>query len=299
MKKHVDIIGLLVVSLLFGVSFSFQAIGAEHLEPFSFVLIKHIVAIVAIFPFCLIKHQVSPVSEIKYGLIMAVLQFSFSYLSQVVATEASPGKIGFITSMYIVEVPIIKFLFYKQRINLKTGFSIILSVVGLLFLFDLSNFTFRLSDLLIVICSLILAIQIIFIEKYGSNCNPFKLNFYSFIFVVVFSFIGMLLNKETPSFTSIQLAIIPILYVAIGCSTLANSLQIHCQKKVDATTCSLILSLEAVFSAIAGYVLLGVSLTTIELMGCSLVLVGVILCITAQGKQKEVSLKTCTDSNLE
>lgn len=288
MRKHFDVVGLFIVSLLFGFSFSFQNMGAQHIEPFSFVFIKHIIALIAIFPFCLKKSGTNIRDGIKYGFIMAILQVSFSYLQQIVALEASPGKIGFITSMYIVEVPMIKFLLYKQKINIQIVISIMLSVLGLFFLFDLSNFTFRLSDIFIIMCSLILAIQIIFIERCCSNSDPFKINFFSFIFVIIFSFIGIVLNKETPSIASIQLAIIPIAYVAIGCSTISNTLQIYCQKTVDGTTCSLILSLESVFSAIAGYILLGISLSKSEMIGCSLVFIGVVLCITAQSKNRKI-----------
>ena len=221
------------------------------------------------------------------GLVIAVLLTSFSYLQQVVALNASAGKIGFITSMYIVEVPVIKFLFYKEKINLQTLISLVFAVAGLIFLCDLTDLSFKLTDLLIIVCSLLLALEIVFIEKKCGNCDSFRLNFFSFVYIAIFAIIGAIILKEPFNPQGYIDGIVPLLYVGIGCATIGCTLQTYAQKTLDATTASLILSLESVFSVLGGYFVLDETLSKMELLGCVLMFIGVILCVTAQKRSKK------------
>lgn len=286
MRKSFDELGLILVALIFGLAYPFQNIGAQYVEAFSFTAIKNIIALITILPFCFSKTKANRKEEVINGLVIAVILTAFSYLQQVVALNSSSGKIGFITSMYIVEVPVIKFLLYKEKINLQTVLSLIFAVAGLVLLCDLSNFSFNITDLLTILCSLLLALQIIFIEKKCSNCDPFRLNAFSFAFILVFSIIGAIIMKEPLNPQGYIKGIVPLLYVGVGCATIGCTLQTYCQKTLDATTASLILSLESVFSVLGGYFILNETLSKKELLGCVLMFIGVILCVTAQKRSK-------------
>ena len=287
MRTSFDELGLIIVSLIFGLAYPFQNIGAQYIDAFSFNAVKNIIAMIAILPFCFSKTKTNRKEEVVNGLIIAILLTAFSYIQQIVALESSSGKIGFITSMYIVEVPVIKYLLFKDKINLQTIISLVFAVTGLVFLCDLSNLTFNVSDLLTILSSLLLALQIIFIEKKCSNCDPFRLNFFSFVFIALFSIIGAMLLREPFNPQGYIKGIVPLLYVGIGCATIGCTLQTYCQKTLDATTASLILSLESVFSVLGGYFILNETLSKKELLGCVLMFIGVILCVTAQKRTKK------------
>lgn len=285
--KNINVLGIFIVSILFGFSFGFQSIGAKYIGPFTFNLGKYIIAVVSILPLCFRKTNTSRKDEIKYGIIVGALLWAFSYLQQIVALYDSPGKIGFISNMFIVEVPIINWLIFKEKINLQTIFGVIVAVGGLLFLCDIQDFSFKITDLLIITCSLLLAIEIIVINRCCSNCDSLKLTFYNSLFSLIVSFIGFMFSNETFDILTAKQALIPMIYVGFGCTTIACSLQFYCQKSLDATIVSLLLALQTVFSAIAGYVMLNETLTTSELIGCALMLVGIVVCITSQRTKKE------------
>lgn len=287
MRKNFDELGMLIAALLFGFAYAFQAMGAQCLNPFSFNVGKYIIAIITTLPFFLKKTKTNKKDEIRYGIIVGLLLFGFTNLQQVVAVDTSPGKVGFITSLYIVEVPLINYIFFKKKINLQTVLSLIFSLFGLVLLCDLHDFNFRLSDILIIISSLLLAAQIVVVGKYCKNCDPFKLNFYSFIVILGLSAIGCIVSGVTASLADYRQAIISLIYVGFGCSTIGCVLQAQCQKTLDSTTASLILSLQSVFSVISGYLILDETLSKIELVGCILMFIGVILCVTDQRVKKK------------
>ena len=287
MRKNFDELGMLIVALIFGLSYSFQSIGARYLGPFAFTVGKYAIALVGLIPFLFRKTNSNTKKEIIFGLIIGAILTSFSYLQQLVAVNEEPGKVGFITAMYIVEVPLINFIFFKKKIKLQTILGIVIAVGGLFLLCDLSKFSFKITDLLTIASSLLLAIEIVVLERYCGDCDSFKLNFYNFGFSLIFCVIGFLFSNETFDIIAYKQAIIPLLYVSIGCSTIACSLQFYCQKTLDGVTVSLILSLQSVFSAIAGYFIFKETLTTLELIGCLLMFVGVVLCVTANRTKKD------------
>lgn len=287
MSKNYDKLGMFIVALLFGFSYSFQSLGARYIGPFAFNVGKYVVALVTLIPFALHKTNTNRKKEILFGLVIAAILTAFSFLQQIVAANEEPGKVGFITTMYIVEVPLINFLFFKKKVNLQTVLGIIMALGGLFFLCDLRNLSFRLSDLITFASSLLLALEIIVLDRYCGECDTFKLNFYNFAFSLLFCIIGFALSNETFSIAAYKPALPSLLYVGFGCSTVACSIQFYCQKTLDGVTTSLILALQSVFSAFAGYIIFDEKLSRIELIGCALMFIGVVLCITNQNKKIE------------
>lgn len=288
MRENFDDLGMLIVAILFGCAYSFQAIGAGYLSPFSFNIGKYVIATLTIFPLILRKTNTNLKKEIKYGLVIGILLFIFAYFAQVVADKENPGKIGFITTMYIVEVPVANLIFFKKKINLQTIISLIFALAGLALLCGVTDLSFKITDLYIIACSLLLCLEIIFIERYCKDCDAFKLNFFVCIFILIFSIIGCVITHEQPTLAAYKESAIPLLYVGLGCATIGCSLQNYCQKTLDATTCSLIMSLESVFSAISGYLILNQTMSKIEIIGCVLMFIGVLLCITSQKQKKSL-----------
>ena len=265
MREHIDELLVLCVSLIFGFSYSVQSIGAKYVEAFSFCALKNIIAFIALLIICLIRRKKSGnfKKAIIYGAIIAIVLTIFSYLQQVVAIQNTPGKTGFITSMYILEVPIINFIFFKKKINPQILFSLVFAVAGLVLLCDLSNFTININDVLTIISSL---------------CSSF--------FISIFSIIGAFITNETYNPSGYIDALWPLFYVGVVCAALGVSMQAYAQKTLDETTSSIILSLESLFSVFAGYLMLDTSLTKKEMIGCLLMFVAVVMCVTADRKKK-------------
>lgn len=285
-REDIDDFGMLIASILYGCAFVFQAMGAEHLSPVAFNVGKYGIALVTIAPLCLKKTNTSRKKEMIFGAIMGIILFAFSYLQQVVAVTTAAGKVGFITSMYIVEVPLVNFLFFKKKINGQVILSIILAIIGLSFLCGITDLNFKVSDLLVICCSLLLTGQIIVLERYCSRCNIFKLNFWSFLTTLCLCVITLIETGEPVSIESYKQAIVPLIYVGFFSSTIACSLQAFCQQTLDATISSLIMSLESIFSVIAGYLILNETLSKMEIVGCIIMFAGVILCVTGQRIKK-------------
>lgn len=286
-REDIDDLGMLLVSIIFGCSYVFQAKGAEYLSPLAFNIGKYLLGLITIAPLCIRKTNTSRKDEIIFGAIVGTLLFGFSNLQQVAASTVAAGKIGFITSMYIVEVPVVNYIFFKKKINGQIILSIILAIVGLLFLCDLNDLDFKTADLLVIVCSMLLTGEIIVLERYCHKCDVFKLNFYSFLTTLVLCVICLLINGEQLSIDAYKQAYIPVIYVGIFCSTVACCIQTYCQQTLDSTICSLIMSLESLFSVISGYLILNESLTKSEIVGCIFMFVGVILCVTGQKMKKK------------
>lgn len=288
MREHIDELLILCVSLIFGFSYSAQSMGAQYVPAFSFNVAKNIIAFVSLLIICLIRKNKSNniKKALKFGAIIAIDLTLFSYLQQVVALDNAPGKTGFITSMYIIEVPFLSFVFFKKKINPQVIISLVFAVSGLVLLCDISNFTIKLNDVLTIICSLCLSVQILILSKYCGDVDSIELSMFISLFTGLFSFIGALLSKEQFNIIAYRQAILPLLYVGIVCAAIGVSLQAYAQKTLDETTASLILSLESLFSVFAGYLLLDVSLSKKELIGCVLMFIAVVMCVTADKKKK-------------
>lgn len=285
-RENFDDLGMLIVAILFGCAFAVQSIGSKYLQPFSFNLGKYAIAIVCALPFMFRKTKTNKRNEILFGLLIGLILGIFSFLQQFAADKVASGKIGFITAMYIVEVPIINFALFKKKINVQTIISVIFAIAGLILLCDMTSLQLNPIDLVVVACSLLLAMQIIIIEKYCSKCDPIKLNFYGYIVIAIMDIIGIIVMGEKPTLLAYKQCLFPLIYVGFACAVVACSLQVFCQKTLEATTASLIMSLESVFSVIAGYLILNESLSKLELLGCVLMFIGVVMCVTAKQNKK-------------
>ena len=287
-RKHIDELLMLCVALFYGFSYSVQSMGAKYVEAFSFNAIKNLISFVSLLIIYIIRKKKSNnlKKAIKFGALIAIVLTLFSYLQQVVALENAPGKTGFITSMYIVEVPLLSFILFKKKVNPQVLISLIFAIAGLVLLCDLRNFTIKISDVLTLISSLCLCAQIVVVGKYCYDVDSIEFTMCTSLFVALFSIIGAFIAKESYNPYAYKQALYPLLYVGIVCAAIGVSMQAYAQKTLDETTTSLILSLESLFSVIAGYLLLDVTLSKKELIGCILMFIAVIMCVTADRKKE-------------
>ncbi len=207
------------------------------------------------------------------GIILAVAS-AFQQTGLGEGTDA--GKAAFITALYVVIVPLASLLFGK-RPPLNVYISVPIAVVGFYFLCIKQGFSLVTSDLLVLICALIFAAHIIAIDYFSPSCDGVRMSLVQFAVAFLVNAV-LALIFEMPLNTHLIAERLPaILYLAIGSSGIAYTLQIVGQKDCDPTVASILLSLESVFGVIGAALFLGERMSAREYFGCAVVFVAVIL----------------------
>ena len=272
---------LLIASLIWGVSFVAQSAGMEHIGPFTFTAARSLLAAVVLIPCFLLMDRLgwSPAADRritwKAGIILGAILFVGQNLQQVGILYTSVAKAGFITSLYIVLVPIFGFLFHK-RVHPALWLCAAIAIVGLYFLSIRDDFSVSLGDLLVLGCALVYTFHILVIDHYADRVDVVRMSCVQFLVCGALSIPPALL-LEQPTAGAIYAARLPLLYAGVMSGCFAYTMQMLGQKNIEPTAASLLLSPEAVFAALAGWVLLGQTLTGRELTGCALVMSAVVL----------------------
>lgn len=286
MKKQLrGSLALLCGTMIWGSAFIAQSVGMDLIGPFTFQAIR--CALAAVFLFLLtfvfdwkigFKKSLAKWKNkqlwISGGVCGAAL-FVAASLQQVGLIYTEPGKAGFLTAMYIVLVPILG-IFLHRRPGLNAVFSVVLALVGLYLLSFMGVSSINVGDLLLIGCALAFAVQILLIDSFAQNLDGLRLNCVQALVVAVLSLPWMLLTEEL-DMGNILACWLPLGFAGILSMGVAYSLQIVGQKNLDPTTASLIMSLESVFAALGGWLILHNTMTPRELLGCALVFAGVIL----------------------
>ena len=277
---------LLIAAAIWGFAFVAQRVGMEHVGPFTFNGVRFALGSFSLLPLILYyqrntqkKNTGEPSSKLKkeayVGLLAGVVLFIAASLQQIGLIYTTAGKAAFITCLYIVLVPIAG-IFMQQRITSSTWLGSLLAVVGLYFLCIKESFSVSYGDMLEVIGAFFWAIHILLIDHFAREVDTLKLAFFQFLTCSILS-LGTALAIETIAITGILQASIPILYGGFCSVGIAYTLQIVGQKYASPSHAAIILSMETVFAAIGGYLLLNEQLGLLELLGCAFMLVGMLL----------------------
>ncbi len=275
-KLHIGL--LILTALIWGIAFVAQSTGAEYVGPFTFLASRNYLACLALVPF-LIRREIDPQTRrntIKYGLICGAFLCLGSLFQQMGIAYTTTAKSGFITAMYMVIVPVIS-IFLGKKPSKKLWISVLLGIVGLylLCLYGHEAMSLGKGEAITLLCSFAFACQILSVNHFGKDCDSILLSEMQFIVCAIVGTVCMFF--EQPTLTSIQLALPAILYAGLFSSGIGYTLQIIGQEGVNPTLASLILCLESVFSALAGWLLLGQTLTATELLGCATMFGAIIL----------------------
>ena len=279
-------LSLLLATLIWGSAFIAQSVGMELIGPFTFQAIRCGLAVLFLIPMatvldagkCTLSESLqkwkNPVLW-KSGTICGCALFVAASLQQIGLVYTDAGKAGFITAMYIVLVPILG-LFLKQKPPKAAVFSVVLAVVGLYLLSCLGASRINVGDLFLMGCALAFAVQITCIDRLAGDLDGLRLNCVQALVVTVLS-IPFLVLTETIHMPNILACWLPLCFAGILSMGVAYSLQIVGQKDLEPTTASLIMSLESVIAALAGWLILKETMTGWELTGCCLVFAAVII----------------------
>lgn len=285
---------LFLTAVIWGTAFVAQSVGMDYVGGFTFNFVRNIIGGLVLLP-CIfwmkrsrssaddqtekstVRQQKSGMDKVLWmgGICCGAALFVASNLQQFGIKYTTVGKAGFITAMYIVIVPLMG-IFLKRTVGIKVWISVVFSVAGLYLLCITDGFSLGFGDILVLICAVCFAGHILIIDHFSPKTDGVQLSCIQFFTCGILSGIGMLLF-ETPDLPSICQAWLPILYAGAMSSGVGYTLQIIGQKDMDPTVASLILSLESVMSVLAGWLILGQSLSMRELCGCVLMFVAIIL----------------------
>ena len=281
---------LLITALIWGSAFVAQSIGMDYIGPFTFSAARNVIAIIVLMPVILlftdkrddgtyppIWQQLKPDAITLTGGAWCGLTLGIAdTLQQVGITMTTAGKAGFITAIYIVLVPLMGF-FIGRKVPRIIVFCVILAMTGFYFLCINGDFEIAFGDLLVFFCAIFFALHILVIDHFLlKKAHSIKMSWVQFAIAFLFS-ATLTILFEGPTASMLWDAKWPILYAGGLSSGVAYTLQIVGQKYTEPTTATLILSLEAVFAVLAGWLILGEVMTGKEIVGCVLVFVAVIL----------------------
>jgi len=276
-------ITLLTAAAIWGFAFVAQRVGMEHLGPFTFNGIRFALGGFSLLPLIWFfrNHPQAtiqpkkPLSVTRMGLLAGIILFIAASLQQVGIIYTTAGKAAFITCLYIVLVPVAG-LFLKHRLSTTTWIGCVLTVIGLYFLCVKEDFSIAYGDFLELIGALLWTTHILLIDHISRRVDTLKLASLQFATCSLLSLVVALFLEST-TVNAILQAGIPILYGGFASVGIAYTLQIIGQKNASPAHAALILSMETVFAAIGGFLILGEILGARELIGCVLMLSGMIL----------------------
>ncbi len=273
---------LLLTAIIWGLAFVAQRAGMESIGPFTFNGIRFILGSVSLLPLIFIFRKKNEKCEnltkksiLFSGIIAGITLFVAASLQQVGMVYTTAGNGGFITSLYVVIVPIIG-LFFGLRVNNQTWAGTVLAIIGLYFLSVNANFTIQMGDLLVLASAFFWAAHVLIIGYYSNKTDVLWLAVVQFAATGILSLTVAVFSEEI-ILDKIKEAALPILYGGLMSVGVAYTLQIIGQQKAIPAHAAIILSLEALFAALGGWLILDETFTARQTFGGALMLSGLIL----------------------
>ena len=275
---------LVLTALIWGCAFVAQSVGMDYVGPFTFNMARFLIGAIVLLPVIWFMDRQRKTGAEKGagqktliigGICCGTALAVASTLQQWGILFTTVGKAGFITAMYIVIVPLLGVFIGKKVRPLIIG-CVAIAVVGFYFLCMTESLHLGLGDFLVLLCAIAFSIHILVIDHFSPKVDGVKMSAIQFLTAAIISAVPTLL-WEQPVLTEILQAWQPVLYAGVMSCGVAYTLQIIAQKNADPTVASLLLSLESVFSVLAGWVLLGQGLSLKEMFGCVLIFCAIIL----------------------
>jgi len=283
LKKLRGSLMLLTAAFIWGTAFVAQSKGMDYVAPFTYNAVRTLIGGVVLIPMVFLFGQKSrrKVSEnnnkISFigGIICGLVLFAASSFQQLGISLTSAGKAGFITALYVVIVPVISIIF-GQKSNLKMWICAFTAIIGFYLLCIKEGFRLSKGDLYVLICAVFYSVHIIVIDHFNSKgAEPVKMSCVQFFTAGSIMMICMFIF-ESPALSAVWAAKYTILYAGVMSCGVAYTLQIIGQKYTESAAAALIMSLESVFAALAGWIILSEHMSMKEFAGCILVFAAVV-----------------------
>lgn len=278
---------LLLTAAVWGASFVFQVSGMEHVGPFTFQGLRLMCAAVVLIPVILVLNRgkgplFAPEKKaenrriLKGGVCCGLALFTACMLQQFGCVYTTAGKAAFITTLYVVIVPIFS-LFLRKHVRPIMWLCVVLGVVGLYLLAMPNGFgSVSKGDFFVILCAVAYAVHILACDHFVADSDGVKISLVQFLTAGLLGCIGMLIF-EAPDLHAILTCAVPILYAGCISGGVGYTLQIVAQRDAEPTVASLLLSLESVFGVLFGVLLLHEVMSGREIIGCCTIFAAVII----------------------
>ena len=273
---------LALAAVIWGFAFVAQRVGMEHVGPFTYNGVRFMLGALALLPLLLLNRPAVPLVSVGSwkpiiggGLLAGLILFAGASLQQVGIVYTTAGKAGFITGLYVVIVPLLGLL-WGHRTPWSTWVGATFAVIGLYLLTMTDDLSLAQGDGLVLIGALFWAAHVLAIGWLsGRHVEPVLLAGLQFVVCAVLS-LATALMTESITLTGLQDAALPILYGGLLSVGVAYTLQVIAQRDAPPSHAAIILSLETVFAALAGWLWLNEELSGRGLAGCGLMFVGML-----------------------
>jgi len=280
---------IIIATLIWGSGYVAQSAGMYYVAPLTFNAVRFAIGgTIALGPtlFFVLRQRSMQIkadqpisiskSTVFSGIVCGIVLCLAINLQQFGILFTSVANASFITSLYVIMVPIVSLIFIKKKASVFVWVSVAVAMVGMYFLSLSGGFYINLGDILVFLCALAFTIQILLISHFSPKHNVIVLACVQFYVVSILSLI-LAIIFEVPSITAILAAAPYVLYTGVLSSGVAYILQMKAQKTTDATIAAVLFSFEGVVAAIVGWVVLAQFLTPRELVGCVLILIAILV----------------------
>ncbi len=283
-------LALLVCAAIWGSAFVAQSVGAEYVGAFTFLAVRNWIAVVFLIPVIFVRDtilkkrgrpSVRPANRTQRRfLLMGGAACGFflcaaSAFQQVGIRYTTTAKAGFITALYVVIVPILS-VFFGKSVKSRIWMCVALAVLGLYLLCMRGELSLSFGDGVVLVCAFLFACQIMTVDYFAPQVDTVRLSQTQFLVTALLSTVCMLLFEDLSTDSLIR-ALPSIAYAGVMSSGVAYTLQIIGQQNLNPAIASITMSLESVFAALAGWIVLGQSMSFRELVGCVLMFAAIIL----------------------
>jgi len=274
----------MLTAAIWGFAFVAQRVGMQYVGAFTFNGVRFALGSISLIPLIIYfknkktaeqPEETASASALVPGIIAGSVLFFGASLQQAGLAYTTAGKAAFITGLYIVLVPLLG-IFLKQRVGLNTWLGVVLAVSGLFFLSVNEDFTIAFGDLLEIIGAFFWAVHILVIDYFTKKVDALRLSCAQFAMCSALSIITALIFEDI-SVSGLSQAAIPILYGGLLSVGVAYTLQVVAQKHAKPSHAAIILSMEAVFAALGGALLLKENMGVRGYLGCALMFAGMLL----------------------
>ncbi len=273
---------LLAAAFFWGTTFVAQLSGMDGLGPFSYATARYFVGFLSLVVVAIFTRKSRALERRKknyrrgffIGLFIGLVLFVASSMQQIALQYSTAGKAAFITCLYIVFVPLGAKILGK-KIRRENWLGALLAIVGLYLLAIGESFSIQSGDAILFISSFVWTAQILLIDRFASKVDLIELSVAQIFIVMILSFAAMKIF-ETPNFSAMIEAWLPILYGGVMSAGVAFTLQNYGQRYAEPATAAILMSFEAIFGAWAGWFFLDEIMTAREIFGCALMLLGML-----------------------
>ncbi len=272
---------LLMVAFIWGFGFVAQRVGMDHIGPYTFNGIRFLLGGLCLVPLALRNRQpvlvdkARMISPLRAGMLAGLFLFAGATLQQVGLQYTTAGKAGFITGLYVVFVPMIGLLF-RQRTTVGTWLGAGLAVVGLYLLSIQGAMHIAPGDLLETIGAFFWAIHVLLLGYLAPRTSPIRLAMIQFFVCGLLSLV-IALFLETITLSGVYAAAVPLFYGGVVAVGAGYTLQVVVQRRAHPAHAAILLSLESPFAALGGWWLLDEYLSSRSMIGCALMLAGMLV----------------------